>query len=624
MGQCLVVGQKLDRQYPNTRQFGASHALRILASINLLNYADRYVPAAVKTLFQAELHLSDFQTTLPNTGMIVVFMIFAMLFGTMSDKKVLDRRVILCGAIIFWSCATALAGLATNLVQLVALRSLVGVGEAAYGTIAPPMLSDFFLEHERNTVYGIYYLAIPVGAALGFGIGAVLGGAYGWREAFFGVGIPGILMALSVLTLNDPVQGINDDGAKAVEVRGSLISGGGDTERGSRKRKHLLGGGSSDRLTATPDGQLVSDAIPLPSSSSSSSSTSSSSSSLSSAAPASLSAWARLYVKDVCEILTNKAWFVCLLGQIMGNFALGGLAEWMSTYLQREDGADVSSAGLIVGAATVVGGIGGNVLGAKIADYYRSRGVKSAYFLVPSLFVLPATAMMLLAVNITHNLPVAVATLFLGNIFVWTYTAPISAISISVIPPRLRATSCGVLIFFQHALGDIISPPIIGAISDATGSLQTGMQITWIALLLSGLAYFVGYAFLEPLETFNAIAMNDGVDARKQVRRQSTQSNPLFLQEAPSPVSPSRGEGAEGGMDGALDGDDAEGNTSWSYGRGDEVAAATAALALELPSPTYSSLLCSNTDPIVLDGGRLVLRADVATGSGSLTSPLSP
>jgi MFS family permease len=65
--------------------------------------------------------------------------------------------------VAFWSLATALAGFAQNLTQLVLLRSLVGVGEAAYGTIAPPFISDFFPPHERNIAFGFFYLAIPMG-----------------------------------------------------------------------------------------------------------------------------------------------------------------------------------------------------------------------------------------------------------------------------------------------------------------------------------------------------------------------------------------------------------------------------------------------------------------------------
>ena len=123
----------LDGRYPNVRQYGARYAIIVLSMINLLNFADRYVPSAVKQLIEDDLHLNDFETSLPVTGMVIVYMIFAVIFGILSDKNIMDRRCILCGAIIFWSISTALAGLSTNLIQLIALRSLIGVGEAAYG-----------------------------------------------------------------------------------------------------------------------------------------------------------------------------------------------------------------------------------------------------------------------------------------------------------------------------------------------------------------------------------------------------------------------------------------------------------------------------------------------------------
>jgi hypothetical protein len=76
----FTMGMKLDDKYPNERQYGARQGLIVLACINLLNFADRYVPSAVKQLIIDDLHLSDFDSSLPNTGMIVVYMIFAMIF----------------------------------------------------------------------------------------------------------------------------------------------------------------------------------------------------------------------------------------------------------------------------------------------------------------------------------------------------------------------------------------------------------------------------------------------------------------------------------------------------------------------------------------------------------------
>ena len=137
------LGKNLDNSQPFTRQNGSRNALLILSAINLLNFADRYVPSAVKQLIEDDLHLNDFETALPVTGMIVIYMIFAVIFGVLSDKEIFDRRVLLFVAIVSWSLATASAGLATNLAELIAFRSLVGIGEAAYGSYGSLFLRTF-------------------------------------------------------------------------------------------------------------------------------------------------------------------------------------------------------------------------------------------------------------------------------------------------------------------------------------------------------------------------------------------------------------------------------------------------------------------------------------------------
>lgn len=154
----LPVGRTLDDKFPFTRQYGAKFALRIVFSINLLNFADRYIPLSVKPLFQEELGLSDFESSLPTTGMILVFMIFAVIFGTLNDKQLIDRRFLLSFGIIVWSIATSMAGLATNLTQLVATRSLVGLGEACYGTIGIAAINHSYLYFIINLLLFDFYM----------------------------------------------------------------------------------------------------------------------------------------------------------------------------------------------------------------------------------------------------------------------------------------------------------------------------------------------------------------------------------------------------------------------------------------------------------------------------------
>lgn len=115
------------------------------------------------------------------------------MFGILSDKQLIDRRWILIGAIVVWSLASALAGFAKSLATLILFRALIGIGEGAFVTISPVILTDYYPKRERNTMFGFYWLSLPVGGALGFGLGAVIGQSMGWREAFWIVGFPGIL-----------------------------------------------------------------------------------------------------------------------------------------------------------------------------------------------------------------------------------------------------------------------------------------------------------------------------------------------------------------------------------------------------------------------------------------------
>lgn len=474
----LFLGKSLDASHPLSRQEGARYALFVLTSLNLLNYADRYVPAAVKTLLQQDLELTDAETALPAFGMTLVYSVLAVIFGWLNDYQLMDRRLILFIAIIVWSIATTFAGLARNLTSLVLLRSLVGVGEAAYSSITPPMLSDFYMLHERQVVYAIYYLALPIGGAFGFMIGALVGSSYGWRVAFYVCGIPGLLLSFAVLRINDPVRGINDPELSEVELYPEIISpiaeksfGDEDMERSDQ---HISTSSLKKHPSSPPTAQPISQ-------------------------PTAHRAfdW-NAYGQEFKQILTNPVFMCCAMGLAANAYCLGGLTEWYATYLLRYNQASLSSAGLIAGAATIIGGILGNILGSKVADYFDGK-VRSSYLLIPALFCIPAAICNIWAVNTVNNASSAYAAIFFTQIFAWTQIGPISAVYISCIPPPLRARAGGIIIILQHFLGDVISPPIIGAVSDATGSLQTGLQSTWIAMIISGLWWGIAAIMLPPI-----------------------------------------------------------------------------------------------------------------------------
>ncbi len=186
----------------------AIRALAVLSAINLLNYLDRYlVPPLVPDL-EGALDLSHQQAGWLWPAFMVVYMLTAPVFGAWGDRGSRTRPIAI--GVFIWSLATVLSGLARSYPQLFAARALVGVGEAAYVAIAPALLADCFPVGARGRVFAVLNMAIPVGAALGYVLGGLVGHHFGWRAAFLGCGAPGVLLAAAVLWLPDPPRGAQE------------------------------------------------------------------------------------------------------------------------------------------------------------------------------------------------------------------------------------------------------------------------------------------------------------------------------------------------------------------------------------------------------------------------------
>ena len=214
----LRIGKGMDMGVETTRKpaiaQGAAFAVFVLTMMNLLNYLDRYVPSVVKDLFKADLKLNDLQTSLPFTGFVIVYMLTSPIFGALADRW--PRKWLIAAGVGLWSLATGAAAFATGFWTFMLARALVGVGEAAYATLSPALLSDFYPPERRNRILTIFYVAIPLGSALGFGLGGFLGDRYGWRSAFLFCGLPGIAVAALALWIRDPGRGKFDaDAAEA-------------------------------------------------------------------------------------------------------------------------------------------------------------------------------------------------------------------------------------------------------------------------------------------------------------------------------------------------------------------------------------------------------------------------
>jgi MFS transporter, Spinster family, sphingosine-1-phosphate transporter len=184
-------------------------ALTLLIGLNLLNYIDRYILPGEVSLVQSEFQLTQQQIGALTTGLFLTYMFTAPLTGWLGDR--FRRKPLIIGGAVLWSLATLASAWVHDYRTLFIRHALVGVGEATFGIFAPTVLADFYPERDRNRILSIFYIAIPVGAALGYVAGGQLGTLWGWRAPFFVCAIPGLIIAALYGWLgHEPERGASD------------------------------------------------------------------------------------------------------------------------------------------------------------------------------------------------------------------------------------------------------------------------------------------------------------------------------------------------------------------------------------------------------------------------------
>ncbi|MBN1960371.1 MAG: MFS transporter [Deltaproteobacteria bacterium] len=388
-------------------------AITLLTLVNLFNYIDRFIIAALFPDIERELGISHFQSGLLATAFILVYALTSPVFGWGGDRGVRTRWIGVGVAI--WSVATALAGFAKNFATIFAARATVGVGEAAYATISPALLSDLVPKSKRGRAMAVFFLAIPVGSALGYILGGVLGSRFGWRHSFFIVGAPGLLLALLLWFMRDPERGRFDD---------------------------------KDELKKTPLAQTYK------------------------------------------ELLHNRTYLWTVAGYIAYTFAIGGLANWMPSYIRVTFNLSAERGMLIFGGITVVTGILGTLLGGAIGDLLQARSPNGYAWLNIVAMVIGA-GLAFSALTATTQIDF-LWRLALGELFIFANTGPVNAQIVNTVRPSIRATASATAILAIHVLGDAISPPLIGAVADKS-NLAQAMLIVPACFLLAGILWFGTY-----------------------------------------------------------------------------------------------------------------------------------
>jgi MFS family permease len=414
---------------------GSRLALTLLVLINLFNYIDRQVLAAVEPSIRAEFFpkVLDPQTGIEKEpadaktwmgvlsfAFLVTYMVTAPIFGWLANRM---RRWVLIGiGVIVWSLASGGSGLAVVYLVLLLTRCCVGFGEGAYGPVAPDMISDLYPKNRRGQILAWFYAAIPFGGALGYALGnGVLTATGSWRVAFYLVVPPGLLLGFWCFLMREPRRGQSEETTTMVR----------DRER-----------------------------------------------------------WA-----DYLILLKTPSYVLNTLGMTAMTFAMGGLAFWAPGYFEEREvprlfGIPPTTA---FGGITALTGLAATLAGGWAGDWLRPR-FPGSYFLVSGAALALSFPMLLLMIFMPF--PLAWIPLVCFVFLLFFNTGPTNTILANVTHPLLRAPGFALNILVIHLLGDAVSPVVMGAIAGVF-NLSWAFGFVSIMVLIGGILWLWGAKYLE-------------------------------------------------------------------------------------------------------------------------------
>jgi MFS family permease len=424
----MAAATKLKVPVPSVA--GATTALVLLTALNFVNYIDRYILPGVQEQVKGEFHVSDAALGSLTFWFFLTYMCAAPCTGWLADR--FPRKPLIVGCALLISAVNVLTGTVHAFDSLLLRHAVLGIGEASFGIYAPALLADFYPEDDRNRILTIFYTAIPVGAALGYLIGELVGARFGWRMPFYVSAVPGFVIAAMIFFwMKEPGRGASDTG-----------------------RTKLLDSAfeAAVKTSRNPIFRLL-DSIE------------------------------QAYV----SLGRNPPYLYATLGMAAITFSLGGISAWMPSFLQRS-GFSPSTVGITLGAITAGAGLGGTAVGGMIAQRWLRTNHRALYLISAwsALLTVPFGVLCFFGPRSTMlpALGVAMFCIFLG-------TGPLNAAIVNAVPAGVRATAIAMELFLIHALGDTPSPRLIGMVSDHS-TLATGLGLTLVTMVIATVLLFLG------------------------------------------------------------------------------------------------------------------------------------
>ena len=464
------------------------YVLGVLVLVYILNFIDRQVVSILAVDIKADLGLTDSDMGfLGGAAFAVFYALFGIPLGRLADNW--SRVKLLSAGLALWSAMTALSGFARNQATLSLARMGVGIGEATAGPTAYSLISDYFPKRQRATALAIYSSGLYLGGGASLFIGALIVKAWneaypgggplglvGWQAAFLAVGIPGLIVALWVATLREPVRGAMDGqvaGPTPPPFRTFLVDLStivppftliGAWQRGwSALAINLLvaaGTVAFAWLMIGLTGNLPQwSAVGL--------------------GYYAVFSWAcTLRARDPAtyRLIWGTPAFLCTsIGYGLVSLAAYALAFWSAPYAETVLGLPKQELAFVLGANGAVAGFIGVVVGGRIADTLRARHPSGRIGVI--LFGVLAPIVPIWIGYTTSDAVLFYAMNFLAQMFGAAALGAAAATTQDLVLPRMRGTATAAFFLATTLIGLSFGPYMVGQISDLAGTMVDGKPV---------------------------------------------------------------------------------------------------------------------------------------------------
>lgn len=500
------------------------YALSVLVLVYVLNFIDRQILSILANDIKADLGVDDaYLGFLYGTAFAVFYSLFGIPLGKLADSW--KRTRLLAIGLALWSTMTALSGFAKNATMLTVARIGVGVGEATASPSAYSLISDWFPARLRATALAIYSSGLYIGGGVSIWIGALIvekwNAAYpgggplglaGWQAAFLAVGIPGLLLALWVLSLKEPVRGAIDglptpeDPApfagffrELVEVIPpfTLI---GAFMRGAKALAINLAGAVFFAAAALGLSQLVPASANLITGFDDGSFKVSDQWLFLGVGYYAVFSWAMgLKARDLptFRLTWGSPAFLCvILGYGTVAFMAYANSYWGAPYAERVLGATKYDLGLWLGAPGAVAGFLGVVLGGRMADYLLERRPDGRIWVI--MFGLVTPVPVVYSAFTADTLPVFYVLSFFANMLTASALGAAAASSQALVLPRMRGVATATFFLATTLVGLGLGPFMAGYVSAINGDDLAAGVISTLVITPFGFVLLIGALVLFP------------------------------------------------------------------------------------------------------------------------------